>query len=174
MSSNKSAQDWLIWSFHSAMVAASEWPVPISWSHTAFVAATRSVPVFVVSRANSRNFSMSNCGQMHIKVSNFTSSHLAKTTYSKTISQTKWDVKKYLYLGEILSDVFGSGHNFFLGDPVFQIIDFALQLIKFECLVQLSSAFLRQVFESFIQFIYLGLAYLNLLAIKNNTRKVLN
>ena len=61
MSSKRSAHDSLIWSFHSAIVAASVWPVPISWSQTAFVAATRSVPVFVVSRANSRNFSISNC-----------------------------------------------------------------------------------------------------------------
>lgn len=162
MSSNKSAQDWLIWSFHSAMVAASEWPVPISWSHTAFVAATRSVPVFVVSRANSRNFSMSNCGEINIKVSNDTSLRLVKTIYLNT----KIRREMYLHLGEILSDVFWSGHNFFLGDPVLQIIDLTLQLIKLECLIQLASAFLCQVLESLIQFVHLSLANLDLLAVK--------
>ena len=67
MSSRRLDQDSLIWSFHSAIVAASVWPVPISWSHTAFVAATFSDPVLVVSRAKSRNFSMSSYGKVDNK-----------------------------------------------------------------------------------------------------------
>lgn len=67
MSSRRLDQDSLIWSFHSAIVAASVWPVPISWSHTAFVAATFSDPVLVVSRAKSRNFSISSCWKVNNK-----------------------------------------------------------------------------------------------------------
>lgn len=63
MSSNRFAHDSLIPSFHSAIVAASECPVPISWSHNALVFATRSVPTCVVSCAKSSNFSINNCKQ---------------------------------------------------------------------------------------------------------------
>ena len=54
----------------------------------------------------------------------------------------EWNNELYLYLGKVLSNVLRSSYHFLLSDPVFQIINFSLQLIKFKSLVQFPSAFL--------------------------------
>ena len=56
----------------------------------------------------------------------------------------------YLYLGEVLPNILRTCHNFFLGNPLFQIIYFSLQLVKLESLVQLAAPFLSQILESFV------------------------
>ncbi len=57
MSSSRSAQASLSPSFHSATLAFSGWPDSISSSAWVFTASTRSWPIVLVSRANSRNLS---------------------------------------------------------------------------------------------------------------------
>lgn len=70
----------------------------------------------------------------------------------------KEGIKVYLYLGKVLSNVLWSGHNFLLSDPVFEVIDFSLQLVQLEGLVQFASALFCQILESLVQFLDLSLA----------------
>lgn len=56
ISSSRLAQASLTVSLCWAMVAASECPVPINWSQTSLVFASRSLPIFVVSCLKSSNF----------------------------------------------------------------------------------------------------------------------
>ena len=79
-------------------------------------------------------------------------------------------MKMYLNLGKVLSDVVWSGHNFFLCNPVLQIVNLTLQLIKLQSLVQFTAAFLSQVLKSLIQFVDLSLTYLDLLAVKKKNK----
>ena len=62
--------------------------------------------------------------------------------WKQTEHVKEWNNELYLYLGKVLSNVLRSSYHFFLSDPVFQIINFSLQLIKFKSLVQFPSAFL--------------------------------
>ena len=92
INSSRSAQASLIWSFHSAMVAASEWPAPMSWSQISLTAATRSWPIVSVSRANSLNRSRSICNHK-------AGVNVCKSTARITLSnQIKRQCKEIQYL----------------------------------------------------------------------------
>ncbi|KAH3857009.1 hypothetical protein DPMN_099606 [Dreissena polymorpha] len=68
ISSSRSSQRSFNRSFHSAMVAESEWCRAIRLSQVWLAAATRSVPMDSVSSANSWNLSFSNCNNKRIGV----------------------------------------------------------------------------------------------------------